>query len=259
MEWLSRCCEFGMWLALKVCGSRTSTTTAPLSRRAWACSGGMRLNSVMDWLLWDARKGVGFKRASLNGWRRYGYFSRWRCGRLNRRLRHGGVANIAGRVAFTAIALEGIKVEHCHRGAPDTARVQRIHARLVTFALQCRPVPENDLLATRLAVLVAEPGRIAGEGGVDAFLALEVKLAVAGAEAHAGEVVGDDPQPRNAVQILVPFGGFITVHAGEKRLIEVVIAQCGFNFGGMLQGFGQRPLRRYACMDHGDVDRKSVV
>lgn len=31
----------------KACGSRMSTTTAPCSRRVWACSGGMRLNSLM--------------------------------------------------------------------------------------------------------------------------------------------------------------------------------------------------------------------
>src|SRR5690606_39935879 len=69
---------------------------------------------------------------------------------------------------------------------------------------------------TTLFRSMAEPGGEAGRGTAHAFLAFQVQGAVGRAEAHAGEVVGNHPQPLDAVQVLVPPGRLVAVHAIQK-------------------------------------------
>ncbi len=89
-------------------------------------------------------------------------------------------------VAFTLQALAGVDVHQGHGATPDATSVERKQTRLVALAFERRPVAEDDLQAFGLALLVGEPRRITRRCGVDAFLALEIKLAVTGAKSASG-------------------------------------------------------------------------
>ncbi len=130
-----------------------------------------------------------------------------------------------------------IDIEQCHGAAPDTPAVQRKDPRLVATAFKRRPVAEDDFHIARLAILVAEPRGVTGYCGADAFLALEVEFAIAGAEAHTRKIVGDDPQACDASQVVVPFGRLIAIHAVEEDAIQLVVLKCVFDFSSLFQGF----------------------
>ncbi|MNN44477.1 hypothetical protein D3C81_1587690 [compost metagenome] len=104
-----------------------------------------------------------------------------------------------------------------------------------------------------------KPRFISGGCCVEAFLALEVEFAFGGAEAHAGEVVGDDAQACHAFEIVVPFRRIVAVHAVEVGEQHVVVSQGRFDFGGALQCAAQRPLRWNASVNHGDIALLVVV
>ncbi len=110
-----------------------------------------------------------------------------------------------------------------------------------------------------LAFLVLEPRLEACRCGAQAFLALEVELALGRAEAHAREIVGNHPQARDALEVTVPFRRIVTVHAIEVRRQQVVVAQGRLDFGRAFQCFAQRPLRRNASMYHRHVALLVVV
>ncbi|MNR27633.1 hypothetical protein D3C85_1449140 [compost metagenome] len=112
----------------------------------------------------------------------------------------------------------GIDVVQGHRAAPDAAGVQGNDPGLLAAAFKRRPVAEDDLHMPRATALVGEPGLVARRGGIGAFLALEVELAFAGAKAHAGEVIGDNPQAGDAAEVLAPLVRLVAVHAVEVGL-----------------------------------------
>jgi len=153
-------------------------------------------------------------------------------------------------IALAGQALAGVDVHQGQGAAPDATGVEGRDARLVTAAFQRRPVAEDDLQIPGLALFVLEPGFVAGRSGLNSFLALEVEFAFGGAEAHPSEIVGDDSQACHACEVVVPFRRIVTVHAVKVGRDQVVIAQRGLDFGRMLQGFAQRPLRGNAGMHH---------
>ena len=53
--------------------------------------------------------------------------------------------------------------------------------------------------------------------GLRAFT-YQVQLALAGALAHAGEVVGNDSQASHATEAVVPHKGVVAIHLGKKLL-----------------------------------------
>ncbi|MCY1540869.1 hypothetical protein D9M68_765350 [compost metagenome] len=118
---------------------------------------------------------------------------------------------------------------------------------------------EDDLLSAGPAFGNAEPGGVTRRGGLQAFLGLEVQGAVGAAEAHAGEVVGDDPQARHAMQVLVPSGRLVAIHAVEEQRQACVVLQRFLDLRSALERLAQGPLRRDAGMDHGDVALLVVV
>jgi len=83
-------------------------------------------------------------------------------------------------------------------------------------------VAKKYAVTGRFSVGVAEPGGdffcpLRGFAGVGlGALAFQVQHTVLVTKAHAGEVVGDNPQTLHVAQILRPHSGFIAVHFPEK-------------------------------------------
>ena len=101
----------------------------------------------------------------------------------------------SGVALFVAIAMQllaRVDVHQRHGAAPHAAGIEGEDAGFVALTAQCRPVPENDFQVTGLALAVLEPGGVAGWCGLDAFLALEVELAVAGCLLYTS------PSPRDS-------------------------------------------------------------
>lgn len=81
-----------------------------------------------------------------------------------------------GRFALAVEALARVDVHQGHGTAPHATGVEGEHAGFITPLLQRGPVAKDDLCVSGLAFLVGEPGFVAGQGGVGAFLAFEVRI-----------------------------------------------------------------------------------
>ena len=124
---------------------------------------------------------------------------------------------VAARV-ITGKSLARLKLVERQRVAPDTACVEADYFGVVGHALQRGPVTKNDCLAFGKPALVTEPGgdffTRHGIGNRLRTFTDQIQLAFTGAVAHAGKVVGDDPESCHATQAVIPYEGVVAIHVG---------------------------------------------
>ena len=156
----------------------------------------------------------------------------------------------------TARPLAALQVIEGQRAIPDTPGVQGDGVGIVGVSRDGGPVAEQDAIVGGFALRVAEPGgdlpvaQVGHPWCWGAALALQVQYALFGAEAHAGEVIGDDAQARHAGQVIGPQRRFVAVHGAQER-DTVRTAQCRLHFPRIADGLLHSPLGRNAGVDQG--------
>lgn len=114
---------------------------------------------------------------------------------------------------------------------------------------QRRPVSEDDGVAEVLPVWGFKPrAQVRGHFFESRFVVV-VEFVFQSQCAHSGEDVDNHAQAVVAGQVVAPFGGFVSVHFGEK-LFVFFAAQLGFGFAGEQFGAGDGPLGQDAGVNH---------
>jgi len=143
-----------------------------------------------------------------------------------------------------------------HGITPYAPRIEPDGFWVIRDSFERGPMTKNNGLALCQAPLVTEPGGhfFTREGiryGRWAF-ADEVELALAGAVAHAGQVVGDDSEPGHTAQAVIPNNGFIAVHL-SKKVVAGSTLKHNLDFFGAPQSVLYCPYGRDPSVHHGDA------
>src|SRR5690606_17829801 len=115
---------------------------------------------------------------------------------------------------------EQLMIFQAHHGqlpSPHAAGVEGMNVGIAGLALQCRPVTEQDS-SPGSQLFKLEPWPEAVWRGRQTFFHLQVELTLSSAEAHSGQVVGDDAQTVVTDQGILPLSRAITIHLVQENL-----------------------------------------